>query len=198
MLRYAILTHLATLPLTGYDLDRRLDDARGSVWHASHSQIYTELRRLEAEGLVSATDVPQTGKPDKRVYRITGEGRRQLKEYALSPIELPPGRDPAHLHILNAGRVPLDDGLAILRQVRDAYSERLATMHHYRDYLAREGLDLDAPLSQAFGSVLSVEIAIRGYAAVIESCDWAADQLRAAHARKMEKGARSRVPARRD
>ena len=51
-LGYAILGLLADGPQTGYDLTRRMERPVGFYWTARHSQIYPELARLEAAGLV--------------------------------------------------------------------------------------------------------------------------------------------------
>lgn len=49
-LRHALLALLDAEPMTGYTLARYFDQSAAYVWHASHSQIYPELRRLESEG----------------------------------------------------------------------------------------------------------------------------------------------------
>jgi len=41
----------------------------GAVWHAPDSQIYPELRRMEGDGLVEATELPSGGRRTKREYR---------------------------------------------------------------------------------------------------------------------------------
>ena len=51
-LRHAILGLLARQPSTGYDLARLFDLSLRTTWHASHSQIYPELARLEEAGMV--------------------------------------------------------------------------------------------------------------------------------------------------
>src|SRR5690349_11626874 len=58
-LRFAILATLSAGPRTGYDLTRRFDSTVGHIWHAPHSQIYPELRRMEQAGLVAADEVPR-------------------------------------------------------------------------------------------------------------------------------------------
>ena len=41
-------------------------------------QIYTTLSRLERDGLVDDDAVAQNGRPNKRVYRLTEQGRVEL------------------------------------------------------------------------------------------------------------------------
>jgi PadR family transcriptional regulator AphA len=51
-LRYALLALLRVGPLSGYDLQKQFSLSVGHVWHAPDSQIYPELRKMEAAGLV--------------------------------------------------------------------------------------------------------------------------------------------------
>ncbi|MBR6512798.1 MAG: PadR family transcriptional regulator, partial [Clostridia bacterium] len=53
-LKYAILGLVNREPMTGYDIKKAFEDrALTSFWHAEHSQIYPELKRLVDEGMVS-------------------------------------------------------------------------------------------------------------------------------------------------
>jgi len=45
------------------------------VWEG---QLYPALHKLEKEGSVSAIWVPQEGKPPRKIYALTPEGRKQL------------------------------------------------------------------------------------------------------------------------
>ena len=71
--------------LSGYDLKRWMERPLGYFWSAKHSQIYPELARLEDERLVTHRVVEQQGKPDKKVFAITDEGRGALKAWVIEP-----------------------------------------------------------------------------------------------------------------
>jgi PadR family transcriptional regulator, regulator of vanillate utilization len=73
-LRHALLAILAVEPMTGYELTKHFDRSAANVWHAPHSQIYPELRKLEAAGLVTAESVARGDHGIKRTYSITGAG----------------------------------------------------------------------------------------------------------------------------
>ena len=51
-LRHGLLDLLAGEPMSGYDLARFFGASMGNVWPAQHSQIYPELAKLAAEGLI--------------------------------------------------------------------------------------------------------------------------------------------------
>jgi DNA-binding PadR family transcriptional regulator len=79
-LRHAVLGLLATQPSTGYELTRRFDVSLANAWHASHSQIYPELGRLEEAGMV---EVVGEGARNSRTFGITEAGREELRRWLL-------------------------------------------------------------------------------------------------------------------
>ena len=77
-LRHAVLGLLSLQPSTGYELTQRFDRSLRNAWHASHSQIYPELSKLEAEGLV---EVVAEGARRSKTWGATDAGREiQLVE----------------------------------------------------------------------------------------------------------------------
>jgi DNA-binding PadR family transcriptional regulator len=77
-LRHAVLGLLAARPSTGYELAQRFDQSLAHAWHASHSQIYPELGRLDEEGLV---EVVAEGPRRSRTWAITDRGREELRRF---------------------------------------------------------------------------------------------------------------------
>ena len=74
-LSYAILGLLNYSPMTGYDIKKIFDKSIIEVWAASLSQIYRELSTLNKKGYVSSTIKKQEDRPDKRIYKITQQGK---------------------------------------------------------------------------------------------------------------------------
>jgi Transcriptional regulator PadR-like family len=72
---YALLGLLSfDRELSGYDLKKWADSSlRFFYWSPAVSQIYSELKRLDAMGYVTSREVPQDELRNKRVYRITDE-----------------------------------------------------------------------------------------------------------------------------
>jgi DNA-binding PadR family transcriptional regulator len=65
---------------TGYEIKKQFEDGPFSYFHqASFGSIYPSLGRLSEEGLVTCTEMPQEGKPDKKIYSITPSGIAALK-----------------------------------------------------------------------------------------------------------------------
>ena len=77
-LKYAILGLLNRNEMTGYELSKEFETTLFEFWNAKHSQIYPELKSLNAEGLIQYR-VEITGNVlEKKVYTITDEGRRDF------------------------------------------------------------------------------------------------------------------------
>ena len=85
-MRLALLALLAKKPAHGYQLKQALGKTFGAAYPQPNiGQIYVTLGRLEKSGLVRGTSVSQSGRPDKRVYEITDEGRQALLTWRDEP-----------------------------------------------------------------------------------------------------------------
>lgn len=96
-LRYALLALLRVGPLSGYDLQKQFSQSVGHVWHAPDSQIYPELRKMEAEGLVEAVEQARGERGTRRPYHVTDAGEQAFLDWMQSPLDYQRVRDPAHL-----------------------------------------------------------------------------------------------------
>ena len=96
-LRYALLALLRVGPLSGYELQKQFAMSVGHVWHAPDSQIYPELRKMEAEGLIEGEEQPRGQRATRRVYHVTEAGNRAFLDWMQTPLEYARVRDPAHL-----------------------------------------------------------------------------------------------------
>ena len=96
-LRYALLALLRVGPLSGYDLQKQFSASVGHVWHAPDSQIYPELRKMEAENLIAGEEQPRGQRATRRVYHVTEAGDRAFLAWMQMPLEYARVRDPAHL-----------------------------------------------------------------------------------------------------
>lgn len=96
-LRYALLALLRVGPLSGYDLQKQFSQSVGHVWHAPDSQIYPELRRMEADGLVQAEEQPRGERATRRLYHVTDAGDAAFREWIATPLEYQRVKDQSHL-----------------------------------------------------------------------------------------------------
>lgn len=80
-LAHAALAALLEGEASGYQLAKRFDVSVANFWSATPQQLYRELDRLEADGLVDARLVRQQRRPDKRVFTLTEAGRAELHRF---------------------------------------------------------------------------------------------------------------------
>ena len=67
-------------PASGYDLKKEFESSFAHFFAAGYGSIYPALSSLAEQGLVDCEEIPQEGKPDRKVYRITNDGRTFLQE----------------------------------------------------------------------------------------------------------------------
>ncbi|GAA2304213.1 PadR family transcriptional regulator [Streptomyces kunmingensis] len=80
-LKYAVLAALLEGEASGYDLAKIFDVSVSNFWAATPQQLYRELDRLAAEGLIDARVVPQERRPNKRMFTLSEEGRADLAAF---------------------------------------------------------------------------------------------------------------------
>src|SRR5438552_2967952 len=80
-IKYAILGLLADHPLHGYELKAAYEEDLVPSTQLNYGQVYTTLERLARDGLVAHEVVSQAERPDKKVYALTADGRRELQEW---------------------------------------------------------------------------------------------------------------------
>lgn len=80
-LAHTILSLLTYETASGYDISKKFSRTYGVIWQASHQQVYRELNNLEKQGDITFSLAYQQGKPDRKIYRITQQGRENLKQW---------------------------------------------------------------------------------------------------------------------
>ncbi|MDJ0351004.1 PadR family transcriptional regulator [Cryobacterium sp. PH29-G1] len=123
-LRHALLALLTVEPMTGYDLSKAFQASVSHVWHAPDSQIYPELRRMEADGLLVGTEVPWGPRGKKREYSVTPKGLDAFRAWMNEPLSYTRERDPAHLKAAYLEWAEPDAARAQMHAHIDAYTAR--------------------------------------------------------------------------
>ncbi|WP_373481826.1 PadR family transcriptional regulator [Acetobacterium sp.] len=83
-LKYALLGLIDRGPITGYDISKEFEKRiMANFWHAKHSQVYPELKRLLDEELISFELIVQGEKMEKKLYTITPKGHAEFVEWLL-------------------------------------------------------------------------------------------------------------------
>ena len=63
---------------SGYDLKKEFESSFSHFFAAGYGSIYPALNSLARDGLVECRHIPQEGRPDRKVYKITAAGREHL------------------------------------------------------------------------------------------------------------------------
>ena len=169
-LRHGLLDLLAGEPMSGYDLTRYFSVSMGNVWPAQHSQIYPELAKLLAEGLITQTGEGPRG---RKVYETTPAGLEELRSWLRDTEPDYSVRYGALLRVFCLWVLPTDEALVHLARDRAEYARHLELIEQVianRDWA-------QSPSTRA--SRLTIEFGRRFYAAQIAWIDWVTEQVAA-------------------
>lgn len=111
---------------TGYEIRRLCIEGECSYFvEASFGSIYPALARLEDDGLVTSRTEQQSGKPARKVYSITGEGRAAFAAELTEPLEDDMFRSPFLLFARFAHILPRE----LVEMRANEYLNRLVESH---------------------------------------------------------------------
>lgn len=147
-LPHALLTALVERSCSGSELAARFDRSIGHFWHATHQQIYRELSRLEAAGLIESLPEEAT-RGRRRAYRILPFGRDELRQWITREEPPPALRDELMLRLRAEAAVGPTDLVPEIRRRITLHQAKLAL---YQDIEARDfptaALDRETALQQ--------------------------------------------------
>ena len=118
MLKHGILGLLNYSDMTGYEIMEVFRDSLGFFWKAQTSQIYRELQKLKEQGWATDTCVPQTGKPDKKIFSITESGREELHQWLLEEDIGLESRVPLLMKTFFRGELSADENIAFFKKIQ--------------------------------------------------------------------------------
>lgn len=88
-LKMSILGLLSIRPMSGYEVRKHFLRALSPYWAAPLTQIYPTLRSLQRAGFIKGRAIVQEGRPNKRVFSLSRQGRRELTRWLAAPIAMP-------------------------------------------------------------------------------------------------------------
>lgn len=174
-LEHAILVSLAEKSASGYDLARRFDKSIGHFWKASHQQIYKVLARMEGEKWVESHLVEQSGRPDKKDYAITGEGRDELRRWMAETT--PPEALRSEFAVKVRG-MQFGDRDAAIADIRNRREGHRAQLDYYLADAARNFPDPTSVPEEFAGAYLVLRGGIRTEQGGLDWCEEMLDYLR--------------------
>jgi PadR family transcriptional regulator, regulatory protein AphA len=140
MLKYILLGFIDYGPMTGYELKQTIDVSTGFFWHAHHSQIYTTLRQMEKEGLVSSEFKNADDSLRRRVYFLTPEGQNVLKKWLDTPMkEVSQVKEDFLVRIFFSGKRDPKKVLGELKEHRRLHEETMENYEHIKNCIPDHG-----------------------------------------------------------
>jgi DNA-binding PadR family transcriptional regulator len=134
--------------MTGWQVHQTAQQSLARFWSLTRSQIYLELGRLEAAGLVEA--VGETGPRASRPYRITDDGREAFQRWLTAWVAAGPQddqlRSPLVLTVFFGGYLPQE---TLDRLLREYALRHERTLENRRALLAGLGDDARRSLPAA-------------------------------------------------
>jgi DNA-binding PadR family transcriptional regulator len=138
---------LAERPLHGYELKAAYEAELVPATQLNYGQVYTTLERLARDGLVAHEVVTQSERPDKKVYALTKEGRKELQAWFGAPAHLDLDlRNETFVKLILARHLDNADPLKVLGVERRACLERLHEVTQARARADKEGASLQTAL----------------------------------------------------
>jgi len=166
-LRYALLGLLAEEPASGYELTGKFERAlQRYAWHAQHSQIYPELSRLAADGLIAVVDEGARG---RRTYAITDGGRAELRRWMLDPPAVFVVRNEFVLRLFLLSTLDIDDARAVLRPLAEESARELDAL---REAIDKADVSTPPGADLPFGRLVA-EYGLRSFQTMHEWAVWA-------------------------
>ncbi len=125
-LKHALLGLLTYQPMTGYELKQFFDSTVKHFWNAELSQIYPTLKALEEQQFVDKEIAVQENRPNRKIYRITEEGRSEFQRWAREPTPASDLRDAFMIKVFFGTELSAEDMLVLLRRQMEEHQKALA------------------------------------------------------------------------
>ncbi|UAK31546.1 PadR family transcriptional regulator [Nocardia asteroides] len=133
-LRNAVLAALLEGEASGYDLAKGFDATVANFWMATPQQLYKELERMAADGLIETRVVQQERRPNKRLHAITAAGRAALHEFVRAPAKPTAIRDEMMVKVQG---MDVEDAPAVRAAVADKLEWSKAKLARYERLRSR-------------------------------------------------------------
>ncbi|MEU6718179.1 PadR family transcriptional regulator [Nonomuraea sp. NPDC046802] len=185
-LRHAVLAALLDGEYSGYQLTKLFDVGVANFWYAAPQQLYAELTKLEADGLIAGREVVQRNRPNKRVFTVTEAGVGELAAFAAAPPKPLLLREDLAVKV---HAVDVLDPAPVIAQLRERAEQAAAKLTLYEGILLRLRGDLDEE------TFLRVGDRVGPYLSCLAGCrlergmrDWCLETARTLTARSAHSG----------
>ncbi|MBE9915785.1 PadR family transcriptional regulator [Paenibacillus donghaensis] len=187
-LSYGLLAFLARESSSGYDVMLKIQP----FWQAKHSQIYPLLAQMEENELLTSYWVKQSEKPDKKIYSITDNGIRKLKEWMYKPLPDPVTRDELSMKTFCMWLTDRDNAIEIIESRKAYFLRRLES---FRKMLQKIPEDKRGFGNREFYDYILVQKGIFNATAGLDWCSWVLAMLKEQQAKDSTAHSEQSVPS---
>lgn len=179
-LGYTLLSLLARRSRTGYELSRFTAPPRSlALWSANHSNIYKELAKLTKHDYIRFKTIKQARPQDKKIYSITADGLKRLRDWAIEPPRPEIIRRELNIKAHAAWLVePLDSAGLFNKQAKESRELIDSLSAHWNRLQHQNGLATPpGPPHPLFGTHAIIQLEIAYRQVLIEWCNWVGQSL---------------------
>src|SRR3979409_319549 len=120
-------------PHSGYDIKQLADLSTRHFWATSYGQIYPELKRLTAAGLIKPQDASR-GDRQRTLYSITDKGHQTLRAWVADPaIQTLEVRDEMLLKLFLADEMSQKETLRHLEAMVRRHKQVVAALREHEE-----------------------------------------------------------------
>lgn len=168
-LTYGLLSLLSTEPMTGYDLTMRIN----RFWRSTHSAIYPLLSELEEKGFIELTIRKQSGKPDKKIYNLTAQGRELLYDWFTSETSDAVTRDEMMLKLYCIKCMDNDAAEKILNELEERYKLKIEEFTNSKEKIKiKPSENCEVSVASLFGAYILIEKGLNEAKLNLKWCKW--------------------------
>ena len=161
---------LAFQPMSGYDIKKMIDNSIAYFWKENYGHIYPVLAELNKEGLIKLRGRDKKkeakGGPERKVYEITDEGGRAIKDWLYQPHAAEYSRIELLLKLFFGMLVPMEISIAAIARERNAAINILGEFKNIR----KESHSAPCNDTNLF-PLITLNYGEKHYQAVIDWCD---------------------------
>jgi DNA-binding PadR family transcriptional regulator len=147
-------------------------------WDASLPQIYRTLHQMERNGWVISNVEQQKGKPNRKIYKITSKGKKELYNWLGEPFEAVRVKSEMMIKVFFGNQMDRGNLVKHINDWRKEHKKFLEVNENgLKQIVQRYATELDAKDDMGFW-LLTVDLGIRRSKMIVAWCDSALEFLK--------------------
>lgn len=127
-LKHGLLGLINYSPVNGYELDKIFKDSLNFFWQAQTTQLYRELVNMEKKNWLRVELVVQSDKPNKKIYFITDDGKKEFYKWLESDNISVNNKNEFLLKLFFIGELPKTQAIKFLQTYKSKCEQELKNL----------------------------------------------------------------------